>query len=79
MYYMYFAQYKYEIIMQFYFFLISYLKFLIDQPKTSFEARLEVANLTYEEAYEDLENPITKALIKRIEKAVRPTNLACFS
>ena len=62
-----------------YFFLISYLKFLIDQPKTSFEARLEVTNLTYEEAYEDLQNPITKALIKRIEKAVRPTNLACFS
>ena len=62
-----------------YFFLISYLKFLIEQPKTKFAAGLKLNNLQFEEAYKDLENPDTKALIKRIEKAVRPTKLACFS
>ena len=62
-----------------YFFLISYLKFLIEQPKTSIVAGLKLTNLPFKEAYKDLENPETKALTKRIEKAVRPTNLACFS
>ena len=62
-----------------YFFLMSYLKFLIEQPKKSFAAGLELTNVPFKEAYKNLENPETRALTERIKKAVRPTNLACFS
>ena len=64
--------------MQFLFLLMSYLKFLIEQPKKSVVVGL-VFTMTFKAVYSDLENPDTKKLIAKIEEAVSSTNLACFS
>ena len=61
-----------------YFFLISYLTFLIDQPKKTVEVGL-VFTMTFKPVYSDLDNTETKELIAKIEEAVSSTNLACFS
>ena len=61
-----------------YFFLISYLKFLVDQPKKKVEVKL-VLTMPFEPVYSNREHPDTKALILKIERAVSYTNLACFS
>jgi len=61
-----------------YFFLISYLKFLIEQPKKRVLVGI-VFTMTFKAVYDDLGNPETKALILKIEVAVSSTNLICFS
>ena len=64
--------------MQFLFLLMSYLKFLIEQPKKSVVVGL-VFTMTFKAVYSDLQNPETKELILKIEVAVSFTSLACFS
>ena len=57
---------------------MSFLKFLIEQPKKTVVVGLEFT-MTFKAVYSDLENPETKELIVKIEVAVSSTNLACFS
>ena len=57
---------------------MSYLKFLIDQPKETVVVGL-VFTMTFKAMYSELQNPETKELIVKIELAVSSTNFACFS
>ena len=57
---------------------MSYLKFLIEQPKKTVVVGL-VFTMTFKAVYGDLENPETKELIVKIKVAGSSTNLACFS
>ena len=58
--------------------MLSFLKFLLEQPKNSVVAGVEFS-MTFKEVYKDLKNNETKALTAKIEGAVSSTNVACFS
>jgi len=44
---------------------------LTEELKTTFDVGIEFNKLDYKPEYEDLENPTTETLVKRIEDAVR--------
>lgn len=58
--------------------MLSYLKFIIDPAKNLFEAGLKLS-MEFKEVFSNLENPETKELIGKIERAVSSNYVICFS